>query len=251
MSTLLSPRSKSIGQRAKNALSQVETARLAELEPIIERGLASFVEVGNALIEISDSRLYRATHSTFKQYCEDRWKMTAARAYQLCDAAEVIKSLPVEKSTMVDSERMARELVKVPAAKRVEVLETVQAKAKSNGNKVTAKAIKEQAAPMFNAAARIEPGCEPIQPPSAEALSADGESDALFQLKRWWKKATQKDRKEFLSVAAGREVPSDVVPQIIRKLELIMKAAGPATNTAALYIRVTCGELIRMLRGKA
>lgn len=34
--------------------------RLEELEATIERGLTTFVEVGLALLEIRDSRLYRA-----------------------------------------------------------------------------------------------------------------------------------------------------------------------------------------------
>ena len=40
-------------------LSAVETGRLAALEQTIERGLQTFVEVGTALLEIRDSRLYR------------------------------------------------------------------------------------------------------------------------------------------------------------------------------------------------
>ena len=46
----------------KNKLTEAESARLAELEPIIALGMANFVVVGKALLEISDSRLYRETH---------------------------------------------------------------------------------------------------------------------------------------------------------------------------------------------
>jgi hypothetical protein len=81
-----SPPSSSASALTKT-LSPAESARLAELEPIIERGMAGFVEVGNALLEISDRRLYRGTHSTFKEYVEDKWKLSVSRAYQLCDAA--------------------------------------------------------------------------------------------------------------------------------------------------------------------
>ena len=56
-------------------LAATERDRLSELEPLIERGMTSFVEVGNALLEISDRRLYRETHSTFAEYCGAKWKM--------------------------------------------------------------------------------------------------------------------------------------------------------------------------------
>ena len=131
--------------RISQALDPDERTALAELEIIIDRGLASFVEVGNALLEISDRRLYRATHGTFKGYVADKWQMTAARAYQLCDAAEVIKSLPPGKSTIVDTESQARELARVAPEHRVEVLETALAQSINRGEKLTAAQIREVA----------------------------------------------------------------------------------------------------------
>ena len=48
------------------ALSKSENTALAECEAVIERGLATFVEVGRALLHIRDERLYRAAHRTFE-----------------------------------------------------------------------------------------------------------------------------------------------------------------------------------------
>lgn len=67
--------------------------RLSECEGIIERGLSTFVEVGNALLEIRDSRLYRESHATFEEYCRKRWGMARQRAHQLIGAAEAVSSL--------------------------------------------------------------------------------------------------------------------------------------------------------------
>jgi hypothetical protein len=68
------------------------TDRLRELEEVVERGLATFVEVGRALQEIRDAQLYRATH-----------------AYRLIDAAEVKVALsPIGD---IRNEAQARELV--------------------------------------------------------------------------------------------------------------------------------------------
>ncbi len=33
----------------------------------------TFYEVGNALLQIRDERLYRQTHSTFEEYCREKW----------------------------------------------------------------------------------------------------------------------------------------------------------------------------------
>jgi hypothetical protein len=60
--------------------------------------LATFFEVGVALLEIRESRLYRADFATFEQYCLERWGFARARAYQLTEAALVTSRL----STVVD-----------------------------------------------------------------------------------------------------------------------------------------------------
>lgn len=101
-------------------LTAVERSRLHDAEAVVERGLKTFVEVGQALIEIRDNRLYRASHATFEDYCEQRWRLSRARAYQLVDAAAVSELI---SSTMVDkihsapvvpvSERQARPLTKL------------------------------------------------------------------------------------------------------------------------------------------
>jgi hypothetical protein len=41
------------------ALELPPAVRLIELESVIETGIKTFVEVGNALLEIRDSKLYR------------------------------------------------------------------------------------------------------------------------------------------------------------------------------------------------
>lgn len=71
------------------SLALAEVDRLQELEETVERGLATFVEVGQALMEIRDSRLYRSSHSTFEDYCRERWGWTRQHANRTIRAAEV------------------------------------------------------------------------------------------------------------------------------------------------------------------
>jgi hypothetical protein len=48
--------------------------RLAELEVIIERALQTYFEIGKALHEIREERLYRVRGlGTFEDYCRERW----------------------------------------------------------------------------------------------------------------------------------------------------------------------------------
>jgi phage N-6-adenine-methyltransferase len=74
-------------------MTTVVTTTLVECEAIIERGLGTFVEVGEALLAIRDERLYRDTHGTFEDYCRERWGFNRQRASQLIGAAEVSNML--------------------------------------------------------------------------------------------------------------------------------------------------------------
>jgi len=79
-------------------LNEIERTELTRHEQIIERGINTFVEVGQALVSIRDKRLYRAEYQTFDEYCRERWGIHRSRAYQLIDAARIVGNL----STSVD-----------------------------------------------------------------------------------------------------------------------------------------------------
>ena len=79
-------------------LAVTEQYKLKECETVIERGLNTFVDVGNALAAIRDGKLYRETHGTFEDYCRDKWGFSRPRAYQFIEAAETVGIL----STIVD-----------------------------------------------------------------------------------------------------------------------------------------------------
>jgi hypothetical protein len=101
-------------------LSIDETARLEVLEQTIETGIKTFIQVGLALAEIRDSRLYRLTHHTFETYCRDRWQFTRQRAYQLIGAAEVAGTLECKPGVDIP-EKALRLLSPIPKEKRQEV----------------------------------------------------------------------------------------------------------------------------------
>ena len=83
-------------------ITGVEADRLAVLKEVIDRGVQTFIDVGNALAEIRYSRLYRQSHGRFEDYLRERWDMSErSRGYQLIDAAGVARQLV---STMVDTD---------------------------------------------------------------------------------------------------------------------------------------------------
>jgi hypothetical protein len=108
-----------MGVDRRHRLEVAEQDRLAELEGVVEQGLQTFIEVGEALSEIRASRLYRETHETFETYCRERWGFTGRRARQLMTAAEVGTIVPVE------NEAQARELGPLLRSGEVELLADV------------------------------------------------------------------------------------------------------------------------------
>jgi len=73
-----------------------EATRLSYCEQTIAIGLKNFVEVGTALLEIQQHRLYRATHATFAAYCKERWGMAKSQAYRVMESAQIVGFLPVK-----------------------------------------------------------------------------------------------------------------------------------------------------------
>lgn len=126
------------------ALTVPEADRKVQLEATIERGMQTFVEVGLALMEIRDGRLYRAEYGTFEEYCQERWGWERRHAYRLIDAAAAVENVSNWTQNQVPAnEAQARPLTSLPPAQQREAWERVLETA-PNG-KITA-AIVTQAA---------------------------------------------------------------------------------------------------------
>jgi hypothetical protein len=122
-------------------MSAQERRHLGALERRISAGLQTFREVGNALLEIRDARLYRESHGTFEQYCAERWGMNRARAYQLMDSARVVAVLGDPED--LRNEGQARELAPLNREDAVKVWTMVEARAEQTGKPVTATLIRQ------------------------------------------------------------------------------------------------------------
>ncbi len=99
-----------------------------KLEREVER---AFYKAGCALRELRDRRLYRSTHRTFKEYCQDRFGFTRRRSDYLIGAAEVVDNLSSKAEPMLKreplvlilptSERQCRPLTTLEPEKQKEV----------------------------------------------------------------------------------------------------------------------------------
>ncbi len=96
-------------------LTVTEQNQLESYEAVIERGLHTFVEVGNALAAIRDDerKLYRA-YGTFEDYCRLRWGFARLTDYQFIHAAAVAEN--VRHGAQIEppqNERQARPLTRL------------------------------------------------------------------------------------------------------------------------------------------
>jgi len=96
-------------------LTVAERAALLECEAIIRTGRAVFVQVGQALSRIRDSRLYRENYSTFEEYCLEVWEISDRFARNLRSAADVVHVLEEKNFAVLPAtESQARPLTKLP-----------------------------------------------------------------------------------------------------------------------------------------
>lgn len=128
----------------------LETRRLSDLEIVIERGQQTFIEVGLALAEIRDSRLYREAFATFEDYCRGRWGWGASHARNLIGSAEAIAemaSATIVALPSVANEGQARELAKIKDPEiRAAVWEQANEMAESLQTTVTARLVRDAVA---------------------------------------------------------------------------------------------------------
>jgi phage N-6-adenine-methyltransferase len=119
---------------------------LRECESVIEQGLETFRDVGTALLEIRDNRLYRETgYATFAQYCRERWGFSRQRGYQLMSAAQVSNVLDTAGLEAPRNARQAAELARLNDPE--EQVEVWRAVVEKFGENVTAQQVREAIRP--------------------------------------------------------------------------------------------------------
>ncbi len=89
----------------------MEQDRLTHLENIIALNQCRFHEMGKALKEIRDARLYKLNlFDSFEVYVRTRWDMGKSQAYRLIDAYQVINNLSPIGDVLPSNESQVRPL---------------------------------------------------------------------------------------------------------------------------------------------
>jgi len=112
----------------ESTLTDKEQKDLVKLEKVIRAGWQTFVEVGTALAEVRDRRLYRDKYGdSFENYCREELGFSRPYAYNLIGSAEVNRQMSSIEDIEIKpiNEAQCRELIPVPAEKRPEAWKKV------------------------------------------------------------------------------------------------------------------------------
>lgn len=155
------------GQQAHREL--VDPAATAEelkrCEAIIERGLQAAYEVGLALKEIHDRKLYKVRYKTFENYIRHRWGHNRNWGYGVMRAAEAANCIP--RDTKQPNYKQAHALSYAPAEDRARIWESLQ---EEHGDAVTADKVRDAVHDARHENERSEAG-EDIPPASPTATT--------------------------------------------------------------------------------
>ena len=165
-------------------MKEITKSELKELqlnEEIIERGIKSFIDVGQALSEIRNKRLWRGSFDNFKDYLGERWGFGSSYASRLITGSEVASRLP-----NVTNEGQARELTRVPYTDQEKVLKRAVVMAQQQNRTLTAEDIRLAANEPSVMTARDTDGVENWEEKELSELwsIAEGTIRELKQLSR-------------------------------------------------------------------
>ena len=123
-----------------------ENERL-RLERQVER---AFYQAGLALQTLRDQKLYRSTHKTFQEYCQDRFNFSRSYSYRLINAVEIVDNISKNvanwqqnsNNILPTTESQVRPLKSLPSAE-LQSIAWSKAVEKALGRVPTAKIVKE------------------------------------------------------------------------------------------------------------
>ena len=121
--------------------------RLVRLEEVVDKGVRNMLDAADALKEIRDSKLYSERgYDTFDQYLSDEWGFGRNYINKIIRASEKRKAIGTTvPDSIVDQlgESHYRALAGITGEELEEVVDIASRTARSEGKRITAKAIKE------------------------------------------------------------------------------------------------------------
>ena len=164
--------------KSENATMELEPeqrSRWEQLDATVRLGAQAFFEVGVALAEIRENRLYREEFRTWEDYCRRRLDRSKTQADRLITCGGVFQDLtPIGVKTLPRTESQARELARLAAP---EDRRDLWAKiVEEHGEQITAVVIREAVDRRLGKPTEDEPegaGAQAI--PVAEGATEPGE----------------------------------------------------------------------------
>ena len=106
----------------QSTLTDKEQKELIRLETVIKSSWQTVLEVGSALTQVRDKKLFRDKYGSFEEYCQVELGYSRPYAYNLIGSAEVNEQMSSIEDIEVKplNEAQCRELIGVPKEKRAE-----------------------------------------------------------------------------------------------------------------------------------
>ena len=126
--------------KKRDSMKEITRSEEKELqinEEIIERGIKSFVDVGQALGEIRNRKLWRGGFDCFNDYLKGRWGFGTSYASRLITGSEV-----ASRCERITNEGQARELARIPYTDQEKVLTRAVEMAENSNRTLTAEDIR-------------------------------------------------------------------------------------------------------------
>jgi hypothetical protein len=215
-----------------------ELDHLRHCEAIVDKGKSTFLEVGNALLEIKTGKLWKhadapdgeAGYASFDDYCQRKHQFTKNYANRLIGGVELVKTMPIGTEI---NEAQARELRKVPEDQREAVLNW--AKEKADGKPVTASGI-ARAAEEYMEVELEEEDDEEESDAEEEVADAENIVEVQAEAKDWLTEAAG----ELAEACGNKKMVADFLDGL---------AEFVADNSEALVVSMLENLSIRLRKG--
>lgn len=101
--------------KRKGKLSDEEVRDRENLEEVVKDGLLHFIQVGRAIKEIHDRKLWRSTHLNFRAYVQETFNLKSSQAYRTMRAAEAAETIAGAEA-IIDGEVVQAAVPSIKAA---------------------------------------------------------------------------------------------------------------------------------------
>jgi hypothetical protein len=193
----------------KQDLTTAEVQRREELVKVVRDGLNKFIEVGMALVELREKKLYRNTHQTFEEFVNDTFSIGIRYAQMLMKGTKTVENLKTRtRVRLPEREAQVRPLAIFDDQPSTQTKVWELAVKKAGGESPSPAIVRDTVDEYLGMPEDDEEGRQERKslgeeigaPPTRMSF----DSDTLMELKMRWDRANKTDRKKFCLYAGLR-----------------------------------------------